>query len=296
MLDLALPARIGQKGERREAGHLGSIGRRSHAIALVFGGTMHVRRNPTQAKLNTVPVFGSSVRLPDPGLVEILGSAGFDFVVIDCEHGSIGWSDMERMILAAFASGTVPFVRVLKNDAEAVMRTLDLGAQGILIPHVRCGADARALRSAALYPPEGIRGVGPGRSVQWGAVPTDEYFRCIGNEITLLGLVEDAVALDDLDSIATAGLNVIWVGAHDLAASLGVIGQPHHPLVEEATARILEVATKHGVAVGYPAQSASDAADAIQRGFRVIGFGTAESYVYRMGRDFIVDVLARCAN
>mgnify|MGYP003322113330 FL=1 len=90
-------------------------------------------------------LVSTAVRLPEPSLVEILGYAGFDFVLIDGEHGSIGWSDMERMILAAHASDTVPVVRVLKNEPEMIMRSLDLGAQGILIPHCCTAEDALSL-------------------------------------------------------------------------------------------------------------------------------------------------------
>ncbi|MBI3465323.1 MAG: siderophore biosynthesis protein SbnG, partial [Planctomycetes bacterium] len=98
---------------------------------------MPVRTNKLKRALREgKTVFGSSVRLPEPGLVEALGYGGFDYVLIDGEHGSMGWAEMERMILAAYAADTTPIVRVLKNEPELVMRALDLGAQGILVPHV----------------------------------------------------------------------------------------------------------------------------------------------------------------
>src|SRR5437867_8219637 len=132
---------------------------------------MPVRTNKLKRALREgKTVFGSSVRLPEPGLVEALGYAGFDYVLIDGEHGSMGWADMERMILAAFAADTTPIVRVLKNEPELVMRALDIGAMGILAPHVCTKADACQLKDGALYPPDGHRGVGVGRGAMWGAI------------------------------------------------------------------------------------------------------------------------------
>src|SRR5207249_2310742 len=106
-------------------------------------------------------VYSSSVRLPEPGLCEILGYAGFDFVLIDGEHGAADAGTIDRMIQGCFAGGTVPIVRVLRNhDPEALMLALDLGAQGVLIPHCRTADDARALQDAAFYAPRGHRGFG----------------------------------------------------------------------------------------------------------------------------------------
>ena len=180
-------------------------------------------------------VYSSSVRLPEPGLCEILGYAGFDWVLIDGEHGAMDAQAIDRLVPACFAGGTVPVVRVLRNDdPEAVMHALDLGAQGILLPHCRTADDAHRLREAALYPPAGKRGFGPGRGLLWGAVGTDDYFRTINETILLLALIEDPEAVEHVDAIAAAGLDVLWVGTGDLALSYGVPGQRKHPRVLEA--------------------------------------------------------------
>lgn len=232
-------------------------------------------------------VLSSSVRLPEPGLVEILGYAGFDFVLIDGEHGSMGWADMERMVLAAFAAETVPVVRVWKNEPELVMRALDLGAQGILIPHCRTVDDARRLRAAGLYAPEGNRGIGPARGRRWGTVPADEYYATINREVLLLAMIEDPEAVKDIDAIAAVGLDVLWVGTGDLAAAYGVPGQLDHPKVREAAERVLAAGKKANVAVGFPAQSAEDAIERRRQGYRAIGYGGAESYVMTHARQYL---------
>ncbi len=252
---------------------------------------MPIRQNKLKRLLsegNTV--FGSSVRLPEPGLVEALGYAGFDYVLIDGEHGSMDWADMERMILAAHAADTTPIVRVVKNEPELVMRALDIGAMGILVPHVCTEIDARRLMDGAMYPPAGRRGVGIGRVGQWGAIPMDEYFRSINSEIVLMAMIEDAEAIENIESIAAVGLDILWVGTHDLAASYGLLGQTTHARVLAAGDRVVAACKPHHIAVGFPARSPDDARDALRRGYRAIGYGSAETYVVQHGRAFLDSV------
>lgn len=250
---------------------------------------MPVRENKVKAALKAGGmVFSSSVRLPEPGLCEILGYAGFDFVLLDGEHGAIDASTIDRLVQGCYAGGTVPIVRVLRNtEPEAVMQALDLGAQGILIPHCRTAADARALQDAAYYAPRGHRGFGPGRGSQWGRVPIAEYFSSSNDNIVLLALVEDIEGVENIDEIAAAGLDVLWVGTGDLAADYGVPGQTGHPKVMEAAARILAACKRHGVAAGFPARDMDMAVWARDQGYRVIGFGGAEQYVMQTGRRFL---------
>ncbi len=109
---------------------------------------MQVRRNRAKERLNAGDtLLTSSVRLPEPGLCELLGYAGFDFVLLDGEHGTADATTIDRLVQGCFAGDTVPIVRVLRNDdPEAVMHALDLGAQGILLPHCRnrCRREAAA--------------------------------------------------------------------------------------------------------------------------------------------------------
>ncbi|MSS73312.1 MAG: siderophore biosynthesis protein SbnG [Candidatus Latescibacteria bacterium] len=233
-------------------------------------------------------IYGSATRLPEPGLVEILGYAGFDFVLIDAEHGAMGWAEMERMILAGLATDAAPFVRVVKNEPELVMRTLDLGAMGVMIPHCRTAEDARRFVNGAYYAPRGARGIGPGRGTRWGAVPSDEYFRTIDDQVALLAMVEDPEVVDHIDEIVEVpGIDVLWVGTGDLAAAYGVAGQTSHPKVVEASERILAAGKRKGVAVGFPARSVEDAKAAAAKGYRAIGFGGAESYVMQYARQYL---------
>lgn len=238
---------------------------------------MNIRSNRMKKKLKAGElVFSASVRLPEPGLVEVMGYAGIDYVLIDAEHGSIGWTEMERMILAAYAADTTPVVRVHENNEAMIMRALDVGAMGILVPHCRNAAEAQQIVNGALYPPQGKRGVGPSRGIKFGAVSASDYYAGINDEIVVCVMIEDAEAVDNIDEIVEIeGIDVLNVGTSDLAASLGVPGQPLHAKVAEASETVLAAATRKGIAVGYPTRSIDDGLQAIQRGFRVISCGNA---------------------
>ncbi|MGQ0636621.1 MAG: HpcH/HpaI aldolase family protein [Planctomycetaceae bacterium] len=253
---------------------------------------MPVRPNHARNILKTGGVvYASSVRLPEPGLCELLGYAGFDCVVLDGEHGAADASTIDRLVQGCFAGGTVPVVRVLRNDEpEAVMKALDLGAQGILMPHCRTAADARRLQQAAWYPPRGVRGLGPGRGARWGLVPTNEYLATVEDTILLLALIEDVEGVENVEEIAATGIDVLWVGTGDLSMDLRVPGEVDHPQVRSAAARVLAACRKFNVACGCPVRDAESARQAREEGYRVIGFGGAEQYVMQTGREFLEQV------
>lgn len=250
---------------------------------------MPVRENKVKQILKSGgTVFSSSVRLPEPGLCELLGYAGFDFVLIDGEHGATDAVTIDRLVQGCFAGGTVPVVRVLKNnEPEEVGKALDLGVQGVLIPHCRTADDARALQQAAFYPPRGKRGFGPGRGAQWGRVPTPEYFATIDDTILLIALIEDVEGVENVEAIAAVGLDILWVGTGDLASDYGVPGQTDHPKVMAAAARVLAACQKHNVAAGFPARDLDTLRWAKEQGYRAIGYGCAEQYVMQTSRRFL---------
>ncbi|MCY2966897.1 MAG: aldolase/citrate lyase family protein [Planctomycetota bacterium] len=233
-------------------------------------------------------IYSSSVRLPESGLCELLGYAGFDFVLIDCEHGAADAATIDALVQGCFAGGTVPVVRVLRNDEpEAVMKALDLGAQGVLIPHCRTAADAVRLKQSACYPPNGIRGFGPGRGSKWGLVSSADYFANVDDSILTLALVEDPEGIENIDAIAQVGLDVLWVGTSDLACAYGVPGETSHPKVLAAASRVLEACLQHNIACGFPARDIESARWAKAQGYRAIGYGCAEQYVMQTSRRFL---------
>ncbi len=248
---------------------------------------MNIRTNKMKGKLKAGElVFSANVRLPEPGLVEVLGYAGVDYVLIDAEHGSIGWTEMERMILAAYAADTTPIVRVYENNEAMIMRVLDIGAMGVLVPHIRSADDAQQVVNGALYPPQGKRGVGPSRGIKFGAVSASDYYANINNEVSVSLMIEDAESIDNINEIVEVeGIDVLNVGTSDLAASLGVPGQPLHPKVAEASEKVLAAAARKGIAVGYPTRSIEDGCQAIKRGFCVLSCGNAAPLLYQAVRE-----------
>lgn len=250
---------------------------------------MHVRSNPVKESLQTGgTVYSSAVRLPEPGLCEILGYAGFEFVLIDGEHGAIDFAAIDAMTQGCFAGGSVPMYRVLhKDDAATIMKVLDLGVQGILIPHCCNAGDVAALKQAALYPPDGKRGFGPGRGTMWGRVSMEDYFAAINDSIFLFALIEDPEGVENIEEIAEAGLDCLWVGTGDLALGYGVPGERKHPKVMEAAEKILGACDRHNIACGYPAGNAEEAQWAAEQGYRVIGFSGAEGMVMQSARGFL---------
>ena len=253
---------------------------------------MTIRPNRVKQKLRAGEiVWSSSVRLPEPGLCELLGYAGWDFVLLDGEHGAVDASTLESLIIGCYAGNTTPIVRVLRpNDPEAVMHALDLGAQGILIPHCRTVEDERRLVSAAMYPPRGIRGFGPGRGAMWGRIGGTDFVNSANEEVVLLALIEDPEGVENVEAIAAGGLDGLWVGTGDLALGYGVGANRDHPIVQKAAERILAACRKNNIACGYPARSIEEGRRAAQQGYRLIGFGGAEQYVMSESRKFLEGV------
>jgi 4-hydroxy-2-oxoheptanedioate aldolase len=243
---------------------------------------MNIRTNKLKQKLAAGGlVLSGGVRLPEPGLVEVMGYAGVDYVLIDAEHGSMGWTEIERMVLAAYAADTTPIVRVHENDEARIMRALDLGAMGVLVPHIRSAEEAQHVVDGAFYPPQGKRGVGPSRGIKFGAVSSADYYANINNEVSVSLMIEDAEAIDNINEIVEVeGIDVLNVGTSDLAASLGVPGQPLHAKVAEASEKVLAAAARKGIAVGYPTRSLEDGVQAVKRGFRVLSCGNAAPLLF----------------
>ncbi len=193
-------------------------------------------------------VIGTLVSLPDPGIVEAIGYAGFDFVVIDTEHSPIDFRDMRDLIAAADGAGLVPLVRVGTTDANPILRTLDNGALGVMAPHMCTAADAAALVRACRYPPNGIRGMnGAARAAGYGLAKFAEHAKLSDEDIMTIALIEDVEGVKNIEAIADVqGLDVIMPGPGDLSASLGVIGQSQDPKVQAAVSRVAEVAGARG--------------------------------------------------
>ncbi len=197
------------------------------------------------------PVYGPFMKAGDPAFVECAGHAGFDYVILDMEHGPAGFFDLQNLIRGAEAAGVLPIVRTADRSETAIGKALDLGAAGVQIPQVRSAKQAREVIDAARFFPKGERGVCRFvRAAGYSSVPRDEYFEKANRALVILQ-VEGKEVLNSLDEILDVeGLDILFIGPYDLSQSLGVPGQVSHPVVVDAIRSIVERARRAGVVTG----------------------------------------------
>ncbi len=229
--------------------------------------------NRTKAKLKRgETVFGCFVRYPDPSLVEMLAPLGWDFVVLESEHGRLDPRACENMVRAAELNGITPIVRVTTNSPSIILRFLDTGAQGIIVPQVNSAAEAKRAVAAIKFHPQGNRGLSGSRAADYAqGRPFGEYVRQANEEILVVLYVETAEAVRQLPKIlAVEGVDVVNVGRTDLSHSLGAPGQPEHPKMRQCLQEILAGVGNSKVALGIMAANARAAQQWRARGARYI--------------------------
>jgi 2-keto-3-deoxy-L-rhamnonate aldolase RhmA len=180
------------------------------------------------------PVVGAAVVLSDMMICEALGQWGFDFVWIDGEHGPMDHQTILRHIVAANAGGAAAFVRVAWNDAVRVKPILEMGPDGIIFPFIRTAKEATEAVRACTYPPAGVRGWGPLRSIRYGMTDAREYAAHAGKAIWKIMQIEHVEAVQNAAEIlAVEGVDAVIVGPNDLSGSLGKLGMVSDPAVRE---------------------------------------------------------------
>lgn len=193
-------------------------------------------------------VFGLLNSIPSPLLVEMIGYAGFDFVILDMEHVCLNPETLENMVRAAECAGVTSLVRVPSAAPEVILRALDCGAQGIVVPHVRTAAEAAQAVSASRYAPLGTRGISGGRTTGFGTLDLPTYFARANSEIMVVAMIEDREGVDNLEAIlSVAGIGMVLEGAIDLSQSYGVPGQSQHPIVQDAIEKIAASCRRHDI-------------------------------------------------
>ena len=211
--------------------------------------------------------IGLFLGLANAYAAEVVGTAGFDWLLIDGEHGP---NDLRSIIaqLQALAQYPVrPVVRTVDHDVARIKQLLDGGAQTLMVPMVETADEARALVQAMRYPPHGIRGVGTAlaRAARWNGV--EGYFAKADEEMCLIVQIESTAGLAGLDEILTVdGVDAVFIGPSDLAASMGYLGNPGHPAVKAAVEGALKKIAAAGKAAGV-----FSADPAIAAGYKAIG-------------------------
>lgn len=231
-------------------------------------------------------VFGSFVFSREPAHVEILGLAGYDFVIIDMEHAPMDIADVERLVVAADAAGITPIVRLANTDHQLIGRVLDTGAQGIMLAHLASAEDAKRISQAVQYAPGGIRGACTGvRATGYSATPFDVHVTQTADEIWVLGLIEDPAAADAIDDILAGGyVHAVMPGPADLSTALGLPGQFRHPDVTKRVDRVIEAAVRASAIAGMYVSDPADAEQWIAKGARLIVYGLDAKILYEAYR------------
>jgi 4-hydroxy-2-oxoheptanedioate aldolase len=235
------------------------------------------------------PSFGLIINFDSPWLVDAAGLIGFDFVLLDAEHGPLSPAIMEEMIRAAEAANMSALVRVPANVPHEILRYLDIGAVGIQVPHIDTAAEAKAGADAMRYPPQGSRGLAAiTRAADYGMTVTPkEYLETANREVLFLPMVETQSAVDNVDAIAaTPGVDALIIGPGDLSTSMGFAGDRTAPLVIKAIERILASGKTHGKPVSLPAANIAQAKDCLRLGAKIIQF-PAINFIVGHGREML---------
>jgi 2-keto-3-deoxy-L-rhamnonate aldolase RhmA len=221
------------------------------------------------------PVVGTFVKIPSLEVAEIVGAAGFDFVVIDTEHALLSVRDVYAQVVVYSRMGVAPLVRITDHGYGDAQRYLDAGAAGILVPHVSDAGQAAATMRQFLFPPEGTRGMGyAARAGLWGALPggAAEYVRAGQQDAARIAMIEEKESVEDIAGIMAApGVDAVFIGPGDLSLSMG---EPMgSPAVHDAVTTCIKAAVAAGVPVGTVVQGEDQIRLRAEQGCRFVLVG-----------------------
>jgi len=218
--------------------------------------------------------IGTWMQLPNPCVAELLGDAGYDWVAIDMEHGSVCAHQLPDLFRALELGGSLPLVRLIEGNPRACKQALDAGAAGVIVPMIESATQLQNVAMACRWPPAGHRGVGFSRANLYGKY--FERYRKEAESPLLVAMIEHQRGVDSLDEICQVdGLDAVLIGPYDLSASLGATGDLSHPRVVDAMLRIANVCSGAGVAYGLHVVNPDPAALAVhvRDGMRFVAYG-----------------------
>lgn len=195
--------------------------------------------------------IGSWITIGHTAVVDVMASAGFDWLVVDLEHTSIDLNTAHNLIATIQSHGMKALVRVSKNEEVIIKKVLDMGADGIVVPMIKSKEDAQEAISYAKYPPVGNRGVGLFRAQKYGT-GFDEYKKWVKDELVIIAQIEHFEAVDNIKEIITTdGIDGVIIGPYDLSGSMGYPGEYHRKEVKEGIAKVLRVCKEENVPSGF---------------------------------------------
>jgi 4-hydroxy-2-oxoheptanedioate aldolase len=213
---------------------------------------------------------GAWLSIPSAYSAEVMAHQGFDWLCVDMQHGPIDYADAVHMFTAISTTDTIPLVRVPWNDPAIIMKVLDAGAYGVVIPLINTREDAERAVGACRYPPAGYRSNGANRGMLYGG---SDYVANANDQILCIPMIETRQAIDNLDDILSVpGVDGIYVGPSDLSFALGLPPRMDNedPLHVATVDRILEACKRHGVAAGIHTGGPAFSRRFLDRGFQMV--------------------------
>jgi 2-keto-3-deoxy-L-rhamnonate aldolase RhmA len=214
--------------------------------------------------------------VPMPWLVELVGNIGFDCIWFDMEHRCFSLPDLLSMTVACRATGMETMVRIVKDGYPSVMKPLECGATGIMIPHCKTAEEVKQYLSWAKYPPQGKRGFdNAGPDGEYLLTDLSRYIREANEETFFVAQIEDREAIEHLEEIvALEGVDIIFVGASDLSLSYGVFPDRRHSLIMKVVEKIAALTAESGKWWGMPFGTVEQGMELVAKGARFLSHGS----------------------
>jgi len=232
-------------------------------------------------------LIGIFCKTTAPEFIEVIGHAGFDFCILDQEHGPANLETLQNLVRAAEVSGVLPIVRTRDMSAESVAQPLDLGTAGIQVPQVSSKAEAEAVVDSAKFAPLGHRGVCRFvRAARFSALDRAAYFAAANDALVVLQL--EGTHLSEYEKIADIpGVDILFIGPYDLSQALGLPGQIEHPRVLEEMQKIIAVAKRKNKTIGVFADSLTQTQRWIEAGVQYIAYSVDVGLFYLACRETV---------
>lgn len=246
--------------------------------------------NKTKSKLKGgEAVYGVISPTTDPVITEICGLLGFDFYMIDGEHGAISPTDIPALVRACEVSGITPLARIRDVNPKLILQFFDAGIMGVMMPGIKTVDDIKELVKAVKYPPTGERGLGPVRAADYmlGKMSQKEYVEFANQQTLVLPQIEDVECIDNLDEMMKVeGIDGFIIGPRDLAMSMGYYDGPNHDAVKQTIQQIFDKVLKSNLALGTVAGTAEQAKELTGKGAKII-LNSVSGLLAQASKEFI---------
>lgn len=227
-------------------------------------------KNELKARLKRgEKTVGAWITIPHMDVSEALSTLPFDWFVFDQEHSALD-DQITQELIQAVKGEVTPIVRVAWNDMVMIKKALDTGVEGIIIPWVNSKEDAVKAVKFCKYPPEGVRGCGPRRTI----ILDPDYLKTVNDELLIIVQIETQEAVKNAEEIMSVdGIDAFFVGPFDLSSSMGLMGQIEHPKVKDAIERVFEAGKNAGIASGIWQGAGMSIRERLEEGWQMVALG-----------------------